>query len=387
MGSLGSTGYVTTTLSDKILVLQNLFKQAFGNDINLSDQSPQGVLINKIAELFDAADKVGLDIYNEINLNNATGVILSFIAILRGTQRIEGTKAVLDVTFTSSTQPYTIAANTQFRLVNSETIFINETEITINNTTFTAQLVAVSNAETGIQAGDKLESVIYIGALTDINVDSITDGTDAETDTELRDRLKSFTSVESSGDTDAIYSALVNLDNVTKCQVWENDTNSTDGNGIPAHSIEAVVLGDTDANVAQVIYNNKSGGTPTYGSSSSIITDSQGYAKTMYFTRPTLVSLYIDVTVTTKDGQVAVDGSYNDQIRTECDEYINSLKIGQDISYSTIFGIFAKYDAFDITQVVLSDGVTDYTNSNMPIAIRSYSKINDPATDITITVV
>ena len=97
------------------------------------------------------------------------------------------------------------------------------------------------------------------------------------------------------------------------CTVFVNDTDFTDGNGVPPHSIEVLVQGGTTADIAQAIWDSVGGGTRTYGSRSDVVIDSGGASQTVYWTRPTEVEIWLYATgrydatqwPTSSDGVVA----------------------------------------------------------------------------------
>ena len=67
--------------------------------------------------------------------------------------------------------------------------------------------------------------------------------------------------------TDSIRSAiLANCAGVTAAQVYENRTNETDSEGRPPHSVEAVVDGGSNSDIAEQILATVSAGITTYGS-------------------------------------------------------------------------------------------------------------------------
>jgi hypothetical protein len=396
MGTLNTTGYEVRTLAAIKELVQTAFNASWPG-IDLSEQSPEGIWINWLSEWLYNNDIDGLDIFNGLNLNTSTGAMLSFIAILRGTSRNDGTKAVIDVTLTSSTVPYTIAAGTQFTLIDTDFVFEALTEITVSTTPQSAQFQCTTNGETGGEAGNKLSSVTTISELTDIEITDITEGTDDETDDELRTRLRSINSISSAGDIDALYSALRNLSNTTKVRVYENDTASEDANGVAAYSINAIVLGSTDQEIADIIRVKRNAGTPMQGAASATSTDSEGYAKVINFDRPTQTRVYIAASVTTKPKQEVVDVSYNDTIRANCKSFINNLDIGQDVSYTTVYGLFAfptvtesgvPVSPFDISALKMSTSPSaDFAAQNLDIDIRNYAWLDDEDVDITISVI
>lgn len=79
------------------------------------------------------------------------------------------------------------------------------------------------------------------------------------------------------------------------CTVFNNDTDITDANGVPPHSIEVLVQGGTTNDIAQAIWNSVGAGTRTYGSTTTVVTDSQGNSQLVNWTRPTEVQIWVTI--------------------------------------------------------------------------------------------
>jgi hypothetical protein len=83
-----------------------------------------------------------------------------------------------------------------------------------------------------------------------------------------------------------------------------NDTDVTDANGLPPHSVEVIAYQpgnttDDDTALANLILNSKGAGIGTHGTSNATATDSQGNTEVINFTRPSPEDLYIAITVKT----------------------------------------------------------------------------------------
>jgi len=107
--------------------------------------------------------------------------------------------------------------------------------------------------------------------------------------------------------------------------VYENDTDATDADGIPEHSISAVVQGGDVTEIATAIAVKKTPGTGTYGTTTEIVVDSNGVPNTINFFEPTEVPIDVEVTISAKAGYVSTTG---DLIQTNLEEYLNALEIG-----------------------------------------------------------
>ena len=107
------------------------------------------------------------------------------------------------------------------------------------------------------------------GVRTVYNEAPVINGRERETDAEYRERY--YKSVDYAGgvNADAIRAALLqDVSGVYTAFVYENDKDVPDLEyGLPPHSIEAVVYGGLDENIANTIYHKKAGGIQTHGGS------------------------------------------------------------------------------------------------------------------------
>lgn len=80
--------------------------------------------------------------------------------------------------------------------------------------------------------------------------------------------------------------------------VLENNTNATDSDGVPAHSINAIVLGGSDQDIATTIQKKiVGGGCGTFGSESATLTNYRGRDRVINFDRPTIKNIIVVVNV------------------------------------------------------------------------------------------
>ena len=184
--------------------------------------------------------------------------------------------------------------------------------------------------------------------------------------------------------TDSIASALLTLNGVTSANVYENDQDTTDDEGRPPHSIEAVVNGGESDEIGLTIWQKKSAGINTFGSQSVTINDSQGFPHVINFNRPLVVDIYLNVTVTEYPEESLPPNAQN-MIEEAVLNYGNSLTIGNDVILQRFMG--AIYSAVSgigyITITASTDGVT-YSTSNISIDPRHVASFD--ATRIQVTI-
>ena len=164
-------------------------------------------------------------------------------------------------------------------------------------------------------------SVAGITAVT--NPAAFTGGRERETDEEFRDRY--YASVDYAGgvNADSIRAALLqNVDGIMEAKVFENDTDDVDDYGLPPHSIEAVVYGGLDSDIAQIIYKELGAGIQTTGQKVIEVITASGATKAIHFNRPHPVPVYVKVVGLSTSGDFPHDGV--DQLRAAIVAYILS---------------------------------------------------------------
>ncbi len=162
-----------------------------------------------------------------------------------------------------------------------------------------------------------------------------TTGRYLETDEELRERFRNSKFVRAANIIEALLDALRNVEGVTDVMVYENDTNSTNILGIPAHSFMPIVLGGQTTLVATAIWQNKPTGILSFGNTTVQVADSQGIFHAISFHRPVEVPIYISVSITDTGG-LAGDAAI--KIKQAILEYVeNTYFIGDDVIYSRFY--------------------------------------------------
>ena len=235
-----------------------------------------------------------------------------------------------------------------------------------------------------------------IGDLTDIVTtyagwDSVSNnvpantGREAESDTALRQRWNNSLYTRSVGMTDSIASALLTLNGVTSAYVYENDQDTTDADGRPPHSIEAVVNGGENDEIGLVIWQKKSAGIDTYGSQSVSINDSQGFPHTINFNRPLVVPIYLDIAVT-EYPEESLPPNAQTMIVEAVLNYGNTLTVGNDVILQRFMGaIYQNVPGIGyITVTASTDGIT-YSSTNIQIDARHVATFDPTRVQVTIS--
>lgn len=152
-----------------------------------------------------------------------------------------------------------------------------------------------------------------------------------ETDVELRQSYIDKIFATSTRMVDSIRSAiLTNCQGVTACKVYENRTNEYDADGRPPHSVEAVVDGGSDEDIAEQILDTSAGGIWTHGSTVVELPGEDDDVIEVRFNRPEYIYVWFKVTV--HIGRASqIPPNYSDIITSAIVDSVGALGTGDDV--------------------------------------------------------
>lgn len=208
-------------------------------------------------------------------------------------------------------------------------------------------------------------------------------GRNVETDEELRIRHLSLKSVAGSATVNAIQSRLVQeVASISSASVYENRNNEINSFSMPPHSIECVVVGGSNQEIANKIYEVKPAGIETYGNITQEITDQNGDLQIVKFSRSVGKFGWVRVSVNTLYTEEPLTSAITDAIKNAVLAYGGTIGIGEDIIIQRFYGpIYAATSGLgSITvEVALTAGELDtpsYSTANIPVA-RTESVVFD----------
>lgn len=130
----------------------------------------------------------------------------------------------------------------------------------------------------------------------------------------------------------------------TACIVFYNDTDYTDANGMPPHSVEVLVQGGTTADIADAVWASVGAGTKTYGTRSDSVTDSEGNSQTVNWTRPTEIPIWLYATGRYDAAQwpAGSDTVVAQSMLSAILTYTADYPIARDVRQSPLFAAFMR---------------------------------------------
>lgn len=331
-------GFVPKTLQVIKAELEARWRTEFGQNTDVSPESPDGQIIGIFAEREASLWEQVLAAYQAGNVGSALGVALDEKAALAGIQRRPASSSTVTVTL-HGTPSTAVPGGTVVRLADTQARFSLAAGTIGGGGTVDVLATAEETGPIQALASSTWEIVNSVTGLTSItNAADAELGADLEKDGPLRQRVRRDQQAISPV-LNAIRKAVEALTGVQEVEVFENALDFADADDRPPHSFEVIVRGGDDTEIAQTIWGLKADGIQTYGLSSASAADALGQSVSVYFTRPSDVDIYVTAQIVT-DSEWPADGSdlvaaailaYEDKVRTGLDVVAWKIASGVDV--------------------------------------------------------
>ncbi|HGW1436651.1 TPA: baseplate J/gp47 family protein [Klebsiella pneumoniae] len=347
------------------------FQQIYGSDAYLDPDSKDGQMVALVALAIHDANNTAISVYRSFSPATALGDALTSNVKINGITRRAATNSTVDLLLAGTVG--TTITNGSVRDTNSVVWNLPATVVIGSDGTVVATATCANSGAVAAVAG----SVNGINTPTRgwasvTNPLAATVGVAAETDAELRVRQSQSVALASLTPFDAVDGAIANVEGVTRHKLFENDQEVTDSNGLPPHSISAIVEGGDATEIANTIRSVKGQGVSTYGTTSVIVTDKYGNPYTIRFSRPIDVPVYVSITLKALTGYSSEVG---DEIKAAVASYINSLAIGDSVLLSRVYspanlGVVSGGNAryYDIMELLIGRSADDVAAANLVVA-------------------
>ena len=380
---LTELGYERPTYDDLLAAQIERAKLLFGEDIDTNDNTPLGKYIrlnvDDLAEVYKTIEGV----YYARFPNTSTGVSLDRICVFAGITRNPATHAQHKVLFTGTAgesvpEGFEVSAgDIVFHMYDAVEI---GTDGTAEAIVFCEQAGVIGNVSTGsidtiVNPDANVESVQHMGI--------VVYGEELVCDSSLRERFSKAISGGGSATTNSISGAIARVPLVDGVAIVENDTDAT-VDGIPPHSFECFVLSpeSQDILVAEAIFSKKPLGIKAVGDIEVEIVDDSGVSHTVAFSRTIQKKIYIKLTINTNNF-FERDGV--EQIKSYIAEYINTLKNGETVYLSSIYGyIYKAAGVVNVSSLTMSTNGSTYSTGNISVNINEVARIDTANIEVVI---
>lgn len=330
--TIDASGIHAPVFDDYLAYLINGYRAIYGNDTYLGNDSQDGQEVALFALALSDQAAACVAAYNSFSPSTAQGAGLSNVVKINGIIRKTATYSTVDVRIVG-------VAGTQIfnGVISDDTNRWNLPSLVtlpgVGEITVTATAQELGSIQAGANTLTSIETPTA-GWQSVNNANAATAGQPIETDALLRRRQQASTALPSVVILDGIIGGIAALPGVTRVKAYENDTDLTDANGLPSHSISMIVEGGDAQLIAQVIAVKKTPGAGTYGTTLVSLIDNYGVPHNIKFYRPTYVPITVVITIhnltgyTTSVGQAIVDAVI---------AMINGIAIGDDVFFTRIY--------------------------------------------------
>lgn len=353
MAGVTTTGFLGETIDDVRSSLNSLWRSVFGPTVNVDPLARHGQMIGGFAGASAEVWKVGESIASFFS--NPSGILLDYLSQLTGTVRKGPTSSQVTLTLTGT--PASVVALGKVANVNGSTVqFATLAAATIASVTAWATGITISAGDRRTAGGNVYQASIggvtagsgagptgtgsvivdntvtwfflgagtgaidvaaaavatgpfqgYSGTITIIstpasgwagvyNVLDAVPGTLAEEDPGLRVRRAQEVAAQGTSPLDDLRAELLKVVGVTFAVVFENTSDFTVDGTLP-HTVECLVEGGADADIAQTIFASKAAGVGTSGTSTLNVADSEGTAHAVNWSRVEDVDVWVAATL------------------------------------------------------------------------------------------
>ncbi|ELZ5938400.1 MULTISPECIES: baseplate J/gp47 family protein [Providencia] len=379
----------TSTLRDDV---ESEFKSVFGQDLDVSPETPQGALITMEVENRDAIVRNNAELANQINPDLAGGIFLDAIWALMGGQRFDATHSFLSQVQFTGIADTIIPKGSQAASLNGDLFETTKTLIIGQDGSVTGDMRSIETGaiECGVGQLNKVASSV-LGWETVHNPSTAVLGRNAETDLQSRRRRKQTLAKNTVSVGEAITSALYALEGVRSLAYRENYTDQPmvfDGITLVPHSIYVCVEGGDKEAIARSLLRTKTLGAAFNGSEKVEVLEAiSGQTYPVKFDRAKEIVLFCRVTVkkATVDAQTIIPAAVEAWANGDIDGE-GGLVVGRDVSpFEISAGINAVEPRLFITGVALSNDGKTWSPNNYEIKMNEVARLKRSAVQVVIT--
>ena len=386
---LTADGFFIKRLADIKEEIEQRFRDEFGDEIDLRPQTPEGQVIAIMSEREAAVWELAQAVYDSQNPNKAIGKPLDDVVAITGTTRTPALNSTIDdgvargddgtildpgagdilISVTGNT-------NAQFKITGGPYVIDIPDGPTFKSLPIT--LVSVATGEIVANAGTlNVIDTPQAGLVSFTNESDATLGAVIESDPDLKLKRNTELQIAGSATIDAIIAELNARELTTAVIVFQNIKSIVDLDGRPPKSLDIVVLGDDEQDLADAIFKVVGGGNETIGDITKTVIDGEGFEHIIKFSRPTEIEIHIEMDLTVNANLYPVDGDA--QVEAALLAYGELQNTGQDVVVRGSNPLICAIDQIPgITDVVIRIGkaVNPVNDDNIVIASREIAEFD-----------
>lgn len=395
---ISDNGVIVPDTAETLEQVREEFRNAFGFDLDLSPETPQGVLITAETSARDAVIKNNALLANQINPNIAGGIFLDAIWALTGGARVAAKPSVLHNVLVTGQAGTVVPAGTKASVNETGTIFELTGAIILNdNGQATGTFQAVESGPIAV-APQSLNTLVtpVLGVETITNPEAAIVGASLESDQAARLRRKNTLALQGVALPEAIVSGLHDATRIpgqkslSFVENFENTPMTVDGVTLKPHSVYACVDGGRDEDVALQLLQNKSLGCDWNGNVKvDVVEPSSGQTYPVCFDRPERIPIWVKATIrnvkATTDPARIVREAMVAYAKGEMEDEQGFVVGGAVSPFELASAINRNMPALFVSNLVVSKDGQNYSSAEIPIHINEIAVLLPGAIEVILT--
>lgn len=379
MATLTETGIQIERLNDIVKRFEDSFKQIYGQNIDLSPNTPDGQMVGILAQIKMDIEELAENIYRQLDPDVSTGAWLeqrvAYAGLMRRGASYSYLRSVI-LTGEPNTQLYAgIVVSDQ-----NKVRWVLTTDIQLDsNGSGRADFRSEQLGSFNLAKNTTLTiETVTLGLTSAVTFENAEVGVEEETDTQLRERFLFSRTKNAQNSAEAITAKIAALPDVKQVRVLENNTAQRDALGVEPHSIDVIVYGGNDEEIANVIYQNKGAGVGLQGNTLTSL-KKDGETRPIRFDKVSLVDIQVSMRCVRYEDFTEID---KDQIKKLLANQV--FKIGQTVSLSRLYSPINQVGGFWVKELKIARKGQQLKAENVALQPRDLARIME--SDITIEV-
>lgn len=367
MLSITNSGLVIERLDAIIERLSQKMREIYGADININPDSPDGQWIGIMSQGIADINEVIAGVYAMSDPTSAVGkwldIQLKYAGIVRDRATFSNLNDVAITVIRGTIIPSGYAVTDENGIE-----WVTTNSATANGTTLNMQFRSSEVGAFHLSANKELVPKTIVLGVQQVKTttDSVLGSLQESDESALLRFLRSY-AINNLDDREGLEASLLALTDVRDAKVYENYTGVVDANGVDPHSVNAVVLGGINNDIAEIILRKKSLGCGLQGSV-EVVLFYRGSDRTVKFDKSSAVNISVKVTVVRRSAAIDVS---KDLIKKELAS--NKFLISEDVVAGSLY-CGASSATYKIKEITLSAGeISDALI--IPIGLREHGVI------------
>lgn len=370
MATLTEEGIKIERLDSIVSTLENGLRQIYGQNIDLSPNTPDGQVVGLLAQIRMDFEELAENVYRQLDPDVATGAWLEQRVAYAGLMRRGANYSYLRsvaLTGEPNTRLYSGIVVSDTHKVR----WVLASDVTLDsNGSARADFRSEQLGAFNLAKNTNLTiETITLGLISATTQEDAEVGIEEETDIQLRERFLFSRIKNAQNSAEAINAKIAALPDVKHVRVLENNTGQRDSFSVEPHSINVIVNGGDSADIADVIYQNKGAGVGLQGDT-QVTLQRDNEQRVIKFDRATMVDIQISMRCVRYEDFTQINKS---EITEQLAKQV--FNIGQTVSLSRLYSPINQVGGFWVKELKIARKGQQLKAENVVLQPREIARI------------